>query len=30
MRDHFARVVKLFRGRTDLIFSVDNLHLPYL
>ena len=30
MRNHFARVVTLFQGRTDLIFSVDNLHLPYL
>lgn len=30
MRDHFARLVTLFRGRTDLIFSVDNLHLRYL
>jgi hypothetical protein len=30
MRDHFARLVPLFDGRTDVIFSVDNLHLPYL
>lgn len=30
MRHHFARVVTLFQGRTDLIFSVDNLHLTYL
>jgi hypothetical protein len=30
MRDHFARLVPLFDGRTDLIFSVDNLHVPYL
>jgi hypothetical protein len=30
MRGHFARVAKLFRGRADLIFSVDDLHVPYL
>lgn len=30
MRDHFARLVPLFGGRTDVIFSVDNLHVPYL
>lgn len=30
MRDHFTRVKPLYQGRTDLIFSVDNLHLSYL
>lgn len=25
-----SRLIKLFEGRTDLILSVDNLHLPYL
>src|SRR6476469_1220879 len=30
MRDHFRRLVPLFDGRTDAIFSVDNLHLPYV
>jgi hypothetical protein len=30
MRDHFRRLVPLFDGRTDAIFSVDNLHLPYM
>lgn len=30
MRDHFTRLVPLFRGRTDAIFSVDNLHVPYV
>lgn len=30
MRDHFARLVPLFGDRTDAIFSVDNLHVPYL
>jgi hypothetical protein len=30
MRNHFARAGELYQGRTDLIFSVDNLHLPYL
>jgi hypothetical protein len=30
MRDHFGRLVPLFKGRTDAIFSVDNLHVPYL
>jgi len=30
MRDHVARVAKLFQGRTHLMFSVDDLHVPYL
>jgi hypothetical protein len=30
MRNHIARVRTLFEGRTNLIFSVDNLHVPYL
>jgi hypothetical protein len=30
MREHVARVLTLFKGRTDLIFSVDNLHRDYL
>ncbi|WP_243867051.1 glycosyltransferase family 9 protein [Actinophytocola oryzae] len=30
MRDHFARLEPLFAGRTDAMFSVDNLHLRYL
>lgn len=30
MRRHVARVAALFGGRTDLIFSVDDLHVPYL
>lgn len=30
MRDHFRRLVPFFEGRTDAIFSVDNLHLPYV
>ena len=30
MTDHFARIVDMYRGRTDLIFSVDQLHRAYL
>jgi hypothetical protein len=30
MRQHVTRLVALFQGRTDLIYSVDNLHVPYL
>jgi hypothetical protein len=30
MRKHFDRLLPLFQGRTELIFSVDNLHVPYL
>lgn len=30
MRRHFARLVEVFDGRSELIYSVDNLHLPYL
>jgi hypothetical protein len=30
MRNHFTRLVKAFDGRTDAMFSVDNLHLPYV
>lgn len=30
MRSHFTRLYALSRGRTDLMFSVDDLHLPYL
>jgi hypothetical protein len=30
MRDHMARLVPLFKGRTELIYSVDNLHQSYL
>lgn len=30
MRSHVARLYTLFGGRTDLMFSVDNLHMPYL
>jgi hypothetical protein len=30
MRDHFTRLVPLYQGRTDAIFSVDNLHIPYV
>ena len=30
MRDHFTRLVTLFKGRTDVIFSIDGLHVPYV
>lgn len=30
MRSHFTRLHRLFRGRTDLMFSVDDLHLAYV
>ncbi|GAA2793517.1 hypothetical protein [Saccharopolyspora taberi] len=30
MSDHFARILAMYRGRTDLIFSVDGLHHDYL
>lgn len=30
MRSHVTRLYALFGGRTDLMFSVDNLHMPYL
>lgn len=30
MRRHFERMIKLVNGRTELLYSVDNLHLPYI
>lgn len=30
MCSHMSRLYALFHGRTDLMFSVDDLHLPYL
>lgn len=30
MRSHVSRLHALFGGRTDLMFSVDDLHVPYL
>lgn len=30
MRSHFTRMVELVDGRSELLYSVDNLHLAYL
>ncbi|QUH02909.1 hypothetical protein HUO13_20690 [Saccharopolyspora erythraea] len=30
MTDHFARIHRMFKGRTDVMYSVDNVHVRYL